>query len=185
MCASWALQLTLQQFKESQQRGLLKRMRPPGDYKSEGTIVDWTVVHDDGLPTLSEVFESLPPEIGFDIEVKMAIHDQEHTPSEEVRPSCRLSWILFPTVLVSPATRLQPVTYFSELGRGNKELAYFCRGFPQRCLLPSLFLWCPLFFKCPESYSHLCLTHVAVVINPRPTHLCPCRSTLCRCCLTV
>lgn len=78
-------------------------MRPPGDYKSEGTIVDWTVIHDDALPTLSEVFESLPPEIGFDIEVKMATPDQEHTPSEEVRPSsCWLS----PKVLCPALLRL-------------------------------------------------------------------------------
>jgi hypothetical protein len=79
-------QLTLEEFKATQRKGLLKRVRPPGDYKSEGTIADWRVLHDDTLPTLEEVFLGLPSELGFDIEVKMAVpHDLERTPPEEVR----------------------------------------------------------------------------------------------------
>jgi len=45
----------------------------------------WEVVNEDDFPTLTEVFQSVPSNIGFDIEVKMTTpHDMEQTPADEV-----------------------------------------------------------------------------------------------------
>ncbi|GFR40891.1 hypothetical protein Agub_g1543, partial [Astrephomene gubernaculifera] len=45
----------------------------------------WRCDQDDAIPTLEAVFASMPPEIGFDIEIKMTTGDDVvHTPSQEV-----------------------------------------------------------------------------------------------------
>lgn len=40
-----------------------------------GKLTDWRCTLDDKLPTLAEVFAAVPEQIGFDIEVKMAVPD--------------------------------------------------------------------------------------------------------------
>lgn len=45
----------------------------------------WRCARDEGFPTLDEVFDALPPGVGFDIEVKMATPDDlAVTPADEV-----------------------------------------------------------------------------------------------------
>eukprot|EP00884_Botryococcus_braunii_P020249 jgi/Botrbrau1/6908/Bobra.67_3s0026.2 len=129
-------ELTVEQFKAARQKGLVKRVRPPGDYKSEGSISDWAVLHDDGLPTLAEVFEGVPRDVGFDIEVKMAVPaDVERTPPQEIER------------MVAPI--LETVLRYTESGPGASRNVAFTSFDPDVCValrqrapktLPVLFL---------------------------------------------
>ncbi|KXZ43009.1 hypothetical protein GPECTOR_107g153 [Gonium pectorale] len=64
---------------------LLRRFRDRATRQWNSRYEPWRCARDDSIPTLEEVFRSLPPEVGFDIEVKMTTGDDVvHTPAEEV-----------------------------------------------------------------------------------------------------
>ncbi|KAG2494822.1 hypothetical protein HYH03_007064 [Edaphochlamys debaryana] len=66
----------------------------------------WLCAEDDTIPTLDAVFRTLPPEVGFDIEIKMATGEEVvHTPAEEVD---RMLTAILPVVQQHYATQLKP-----------------------------------------------------------------------------
>lgn len=66
---------------------------------SEKSLHAWTVVDDEEFPTLLEVFERMPPNVAFDIEIKMATGDGVvRTPEEELR---RMTDAILATVAVA------------------------------------------------------------------------------------
>ncbi|GLI69642.1 hypothetical protein VaNZ11_014312 [Volvox africanus] len=66
-------------------RGLLRLFRDRATRQKGTSYEQWKCDQDDAIPTLEAVFEALPPEVGFDIEIKMTTGDDVvHTPSDEV-----------------------------------------------------------------------------------------------------
>ncbi|GLC45162.1 hypothetical protein PLESTB_000428700 [Pleodorina starrii] len=70
---------------QQQSRGLLRLFRDRNTRQRATRYEQWQCEQDDSIPTLEAVFSALPPEVGFDIEIKMTTGDDVvHTPSEEV-----------------------------------------------------------------------------------------------------
>ncbi|GIL47848.1 hypothetical protein Vafri_4498 [Volvox africanus] len=66
-------------------RGLLRLFRDRATQQRATSYEPWKCDQDDAIPTLEAVFAALPPEVGFDIEIKMTTGDDiVHTPSDEV-----------------------------------------------------------------------------------------------------
>ncbi|GIL71283.1 hypothetical protein Vretimale_2860 [Volvox reticuliferus] len=66
-------------------RGLLRLFRDRATRQWATSYEQWKCDQDDAIPTLEAVFAALPPEVGFDIEIKMTTGDDVvHTPSDEV-----------------------------------------------------------------------------------------------------
>ncbi|KAG2444173.1 hypothetical protein HYH02_009112 [Chlamydomonas schloesseri] len=67
-------------------RSKLLRLFRDRSTRQAGTQYEpWACTEDDSIPTLEAVFRAMPPEVGFDIEIKMTTGDDVvHTPAEEV-----------------------------------------------------------------------------------------------------
>ncbi|KAG2436879.1 hypothetical protein HXX76_006399 [Chlamydomonas incerta] len=67
-------------------RSRLLRLFRDRSTRQPGTQYEpWACAQDDSIPTLEAVFRAMPPEIGFDVEIKMTTGDDVvHTPAEEV-----------------------------------------------------------------------------------------------------
>ncbi|KAK9808810.1 hypothetical protein WJX72_004106 [[Myrmecia] bisecta] len=74
--------LTLSEFKGlsslSARNALLRDFELEGGYRAAASVA-WQCAEEDELPTLAEVFQQVPTQIGFDIEVKMTTPD--HVPT--------------------------------------------------------------------------------------------------------